>query len=182
MSKKIPIIKIILLAIIALVVYEHLYERTSLYYRTTFALPGTLHLNRSKLILKKGENFILRVNGINHRVSYTSTDFKVAFVMPSGKVYAIRNGDATIIAKVRKRELKCRVKVISLNHENLTMKVGQRKRLRIRNYYSWRTYESSNPDVVSVGKWGKLKAHKKGNAYITVKAKGVKLICKVVVK
>lgn len=67
----------------------------------------------------KGEEFRLFVYGINKRVSYHSTNFRVAGVNFNGRVFAYQTGKAYIIAKVDNKELKCRVKVIDLNKKDL---------------------------------------------------------------
>lgn len=173
------IFKFVIIGIIGVVVFNFIYEKTSIFYRSRILLAGQLHLNKQSIVLKKGEQFQLKLNGINKRVAYSSTDFKVAYVSLSGKIYALKTGNATIIAKIGEKTCKCRVNVISLNKDSISLHVGQTKRIKVKGIVARKTYKNSAADVISVTKYGKVKAIKKGTAYVTVKIKGINLICKI---
>jgi len=159
-----------------------LYRNSGLFYRKTIILPFSLHLNRQELIMTTGEEFKLFVYGINKRVSFYSTNFRVAGVNINGKVTAYQPGKAFIIAKVDNKKLKCRVKVIDLNKKNLKLKPGDKYRLWIKGPVFFASYKSSNPEVAEVCIFGKIKAKKPGRTKIIVNVKGKKLVCIVTVR
>lgn len=175
-------IKLLIILIIAWTIINYTLENTSLFYRKTIFTPFSLHLNRQELVMAKGEEFRLFVYGINKRVSYSSTNFRVVGVNFNGRLFAYNTGSATIVAKVDGKELKCKVKVIDLSKDKLTMKVGETKRLRVKGTNSVTKFKSSNSKVASVNIFGKVKAKKKGSAVITAKVKRKQLSCKVIVK
>lgn len=159
-----------------------LYRNSGLFYRKTIILPFSLHLNRQELYLVKGEEFRLFVYGINKRVHFYSTNFRVAGVNFNGRVFAYQTGKAFIIAKVGDKKLKCRVKVIDLNKKELNLKTGETFRLKVKGPVFFARYKSSNPEVADVGIFGKIKAKSPGKAKITVYVKDKKLICDVTVR
>jgi uncharacterized protein YjdB len=130
----------------------------------------------------KGEEFRLYVFGINERVTYSTTNFRVAGVNFNGRVKAHQTGKTFIIANVKGKELKCRVYVIDLNRKSLEMRVGKSYKLRIIGSNAHEEWSSSNNKVVSVSASGKIKAKKKGHAVIYAKIKGKKLKCSVWVR
>jgi uncharacterized protein YjdB len=136
-------------------------------------------LNRNDIYLKKGEEFHLYVVALNKRVSFTSTDFRVAGVNFNGRVYAYQTGDCFILAKVDDRILKCRVQVMDINKSHLTLKSGRSKRLDIRGAGAFVRWKSSNPDIVSVSMFGRVKGKSKGKAIIYGRINGKTFTCEV---
>mgnify|MGYP001280718252 CR=1 FL=1 len=130
----------------------------------------------------KGEEFKLFVYGINKRVSFYSTNFRVAGVNFNGRVFAYNTGKAIIVAKVDNKKLKCRVKVMDLNRKNLSLQVGETFRLKVKGPVYFASYKSSNPEVAEVNWFGKIKANKPGRTKITVNVKGKKMVCNVTVR
>lgn len=155
---------------------------TSLVYRNKVHLPFSLHLNKDNLILVKGETFKLYVIGINKRVTYSSSDFKVCNVRYNGKLYANRVGTAYIKAKVDGKVLKCRVKVIDMNKDRLSLKVGDTSYLKVIGTNKKVTWKSSKKEVAVINKSGKIIAKSKGTTKITAIVKGKKVYCNVRVK
>lgn len=142
-------------------------------------MPFSLHLRTQDVVLIKGEKFHLSVFGINKRVSYYSTNFLVAGVNFTGRVYAYRTGKAFIIAKVDGKKLKCRVRVIDINRKSIIIKTGRSFRLRIYGggcFIRWRTGDSR---VATVTRFGRVKAVNKGTTVITARVKGKIVECKV---
>lgn len=172
------------LIIIIILIISYLYINSSLFYRIKIILPFSIHLNRQELYMAKGEKFRLYVYGIRiyKWVSYSSTNFRVAGVDFTGRVYAHRTGKSFIIAKVDNKKLKCRVKVIDLNKKKLNLKAGKSFRLTIKGPAVFARYKSSNSKVASVNRFGRVQAKKPGNATITVNVKGKILKCSVTVK
>lgn len=176
------IYKYIIILIAAVVVLKFLYQNSSLFYRKTFELPFSLHLNKKDIYMVKGEEFHLFVFGINKRVSFSSTNFRVADVNFNGRVFAYNTGKAFIIAKVDKKELRCRVHVIDINRESLELKAGETYRLKIKGSLSFVSWKSSNKKIATVSMFGKVTAKSRGSTIITAKIKGKTLKCKIVVK
>jgi uncharacterized protein YjdB len=152
---------------------------TSFYYRDNFFSPFWQRLNREDVTLIEGEEFKLYVMGINKKLSFRSTDIKVADVDLFGNVTAYRCGTTIIKAKVEGKILKCRVKVININKKNLNLKVGKRKRLKIRGVWYGVHWSSSNTSVVIVNRYGKVTAIAKGKAVIYGKVRGKTMKCKI---
>lgn len=174
--------KILLFAVPAILILYFFIQNTSVFYRNDIALPFSLHLNKQQLYLVKGEEYKLFVYRLNKRVSYKTTNFRVAGVNFNGRVIAYRTGKAFIIARVGDKELKCRVYVIDLNKDKLTLDVGASYRLKVKGCFAFTKYKSSYPEVASVSWFGRVKAKKKGRAVITARIKGKLLKCTVTVK
>lgn len=160
-----------------LIIINSILRNTSIFYRKEITLPFSLHLNKQDLVMVKGEEFRLFVYGINKRVSYSSTNFRVAGVNFNGRVFAYQTGKTYIIARVDGKKLKCRVRVIDLNKSRLQLKTGSTYQLKVKGISSISTWSSSNPSVATVNPFGKITAKKKGRATITVKVKGKVLKC-----
>ena len=172
----------IIVSIIVLVVLFSLYRNSGLFYRKDIILPFSMHLNRQELYLTKGEEFRLFVYRINKRVSFYSTNFRVAGVNFNGRVSAYQTGKAFIIAKVGTKELKCRVKVIDLNKKRLTLSVGDSYRLGIKGPAFFARYKSSNTSVATINVFGMVRAKRAGKTTISVNVKGKTLKCIVTVR
>lgn len=69
-------------------------------------------LNKSKLRLKAGTSYKLKVAGKKGNVTWRSSKKKIATVNKKGKVTAKKAGTATITAKIGKKKLRCLVTVI----------------------------------------------------------------------
>ena len=172
----------IIILLILIVIIFSLYRNSGLFCRKKIILPFSLHLNRQELYLVKGEEFRLFVYGINKRVSFYSTNFRVAGVNFNGRVFAYQTGKAFIVAKVDGKKLKCRVKVIDLNRDKISLDVGDSYRLRIKGPAVFAKYKSSNSSVASVNAFGRIKGKQRGKTTITVKVKGKTLKCNVTVR
>jgi uncharacterized protein YjdB len=177
------IIKGIILVIAFIIIYQFVYENSSLFYRkyTIFHRRAlfSLHLNCHDLYLKKGEEFHLYVVALNKRVSFSSTDFRVAGVNFNGRVFGYQTGDAFILAKVEDRILKCRVHVMDISKSHITLKKGRTKKLSIKGSNSFVRWKSSNPEVARVSMFGRVKGRGKGKAIIYASVKGKTFTCEV---
>lgn len=176
--------KIIVITISILLVGNFLYQRTSLYFFDMPHLPLSQHLNKDNIVLEKGETFHLSVLTINKRVYYSSKDFKVAYVNLNGKVFAKKPGVTFITAKVGKKKLRCKVRVIAISRKSLTLDVGEKYKLDVKgdSIISNVTWKSSNSTVAYVNQYGYVKAKQKGKALITAKVHGKALTCKLKVE
>lgn len=166
--------------VVIVLVIKIVIPRTSLYYRYWFYIPkfGNYLTVRDKVLIS-GEQFHLGVKNINQRLSFVSTDFKVAYADITGRVTAYQPGLAYIHVKVKGEVLTCRVRVIQLNHSSLKLKVGESSKLNVKGCWFFEHYKSSNNSIAKVSTFGKVTGLAKGEAVITVRAKGRTMTCKV---
>lgn len=155
--------------------------RTSIFFRRYFYRPYIGQLNKIDVVLKKGDNFHLYVIGLNKRVSYSSTDIKVANVTFTGKVYGHRVGTTVIKVKVDKKVLKCRVRVIDISKQRLGIKVGESKKLTIKGIKKGIKWSSVDEKIAKVNKKGEVIGIGVGSTVIKGEVKGVTVTCKVTV-
>ena len=78
---------------------------------------SVVKMSKKSVSLHVGENTTLRVTGTSKKVTWTSSNKKVATVTAKGKVTGKKEGTATITAKVSKKKYTCKVKVKTLNPE-----------------------------------------------------------------
>ena len=160
---------------------------------TVFAKPV---ISKKRLSLSVGKDYKLTVSGYDGAVKWSSSKKAVAKVSGDGTVIARKVGKAKITAKCGKKKLTCTVKVtpvkiesVKLDVYKLSLRKGGSFKMKYTIYPSNAsdkkvTWKSSNPKVVSVDNKGNLKAHKLGNAVITVITKNgrKKHSCEVTVK
>ncbi len=179
------LLKGIILLIILLITMSFLLENSSTYFRTYNIFKTRkyfLRLSSKDLYLIKGEEYHLKLYAINKRVTFSSTNFRVASVGLHGKIFALQPGHAFILAKVGKKVLKCRVHVLDINKRSITLKAGGSKHLSIKGSNAFVQWKSANPRVASVSMFGKVKAEKKGTTIIYARVKGRTLTCVVRVR
>ena len=160
-----------------------------------FAAPS---LDITQVTLSIGETLELEVCDADQEVRWSSSNKKVAAVSRKGVVRAKKKGKAKITAKVGKKKLTCRVKVVNgksgqnvtliLNARKVTMNRGASYALKALAFPEGAggrlTWKSSKKSVASVTKNGVIRARKPGKAVISVYAgsKKNKVSCTVVVK
>lgn len=120
------------------------------------------------------------------KITYATSNKKVASVSKKGVVKAVGAGTAVITVRAGSRKATCKLTVPGMTNikssENL--KKGKTFRLMPKKYGIKEkiTYTSSNPKVASVSSKGVVKARKKGTAVITIKAGKYSVKCRVKVK
>lgn len=176
-----PLTLIYYIAFVALLWYL-IIPHTSLYYRTNLFDPFMERLNKEDVILKKGEEFKLYVMRLNERVTYSSTDIKVADVSIFGTVTAYRTGTTIIRVRFDGKELKCRVRVIDISEKKLVLSKGQRYKLSVKGPDKGVHWYSGNKKIATVSRFGTVKARSKGWVVIYAKTGGKVLSCQVFVK
>ncbi len=83
------IMQLLVVFVIFAIFYKFIIPRTSTYYRYVFYEPRIgVYLTERDVVMVSGESFRLGVRTVNKRLTFSSTDFKVAFVNKLGKVTA----------------------------------------------------------------------------------------------
>ena len=127
------------------------------------------------------------------KVTYSSSNKKVATVSSKGMIKAKKAGTAKITVKSGKKKAVVTVKVTGVKTTNLSgvpaaKKVSKGKSFKIKaiatpkNTDEKITYKSSNKKVATVTSKGVVKGLKKGTATIIVQSGSKKMTCKVTVK
>ena len=139
-------------------------------------------LNKKSVTLESGKTVTLKVIGSKKKVTWHSTNAKVAKVNKKGKVTGKKPGTATVYTRVAGGKLKCKVTVIELNKKSVSLKVGKNATLKVRGTKAKVTWKSKNPNVATVNRKGKVIGKKQGKTTIIAKVAKKKLKCKVTVE
>ncbi|MGN1418330.1 MAG: Ig-like domain-containing protein [Acutalibacteraceae bacterium] len=153
---------------------------------------SSVKLNRTSLTLDYGKTYTLKAtvspsNTTNKKVSWSSSDTKVAKVDKNGKVTAVGKGSAVITCKPADggggTAAKCKITVtktdvigVSISDTKITLKPGQKytllaKALPDNASDKTLTWSSSNTNVATVSSSGVVTAKSKGICFIKVTAK-----------
>lgn len=150
-----------------------------------------------KMTVKKGKTYTLKPKLIpsnsTDKITYKSSNTKVAKVSAKGVITSVAGGTAEITVKSGKKSVivtitvpKTATKKITGVPSSKTMKKGKtyilKPRLTPANSDEKVTYKSSNTKVAKVSAKGVITAKAKGTARITVKSGKKTVICKVTVK
>ena len=150
-------------------------------------------LNKTKISVKTGKTYTLKVNGTTRTPKWKSSNKKVVSVGRNGKVKGLKAGKTATITvqlqsglkksfkvKVQKKNVATKsLKVVNVsNGKKVSSKVSLKRKqtLKLVATVSPITskekvkYSSSNKKVASVSAKGVIKAKKKGKATITVKS------------
>ena len=177
------VMKVLLVLGIIIALYQILIPRTSLNYRYHLYYPMFgKQLTSNNEVLISGESFFLRVKTINQRLTFASTDYKVAYVNQLGKVTAYKPGVAYIKVGLSDTTLVCKVRVLKLNHDNITISVGKHAHLNVLGNWLFESFQSENKSIATVSRSGKVLGVTKGTTIIKATAKGRTLCCKVTVE
>ena len=161
---------------------------------------SSVTLDKTSVQLLEGESVqltatVLPNDATDKTLSWSSSDSAVASVDNSGKVTAVKKGQATVTVKAGDKSASCTVTVdkaeiavtgVSLDKNTLIMEVGQDAQLLATvspddatdKTVSW---SSSDESVATVSQAGKVEALKVGQATITARAGGKEATCAVTV-
>ena len=78
---------------------------------STSVQAATIKLNTKKKTLRVKQTYTLKISGVKKKVTWTSSNKKVATVSSKGKVTAKKKGTATITAKVGNKKYTCKITV-----------------------------------------------------------------------
>lgn len=152
--------------------------------------PSSKKLNKGKTLKLKA---VMKPSNATDRLTWKTSNNRIATVTQAGKVKAVGKGTATITVTTtsgKKAKIKITVKIpakkVKLSKTKATLKKGKTLKLKAKmtpsnttDKLTWKT--SSNK--IAVVKNGKVTAVKKGKATITVKtASGKTAKCKITVK
>ena len=136
-----------------------------------------------------GKNATIKVTKtkVTGKVTFKSSNKKVATVNSKGVITGKKAGKAVITVKVGKYTKKLTVKVkkpsFKLVKSSVKLKKGNKTTIRVKAApVSKVTYKTSNKKVATVNSKGVVTAKKKGTAKITVKCNGITRTFKVTVK
>ncbi|MGN0468441.1 MAG: Ig-like domain-containing protein [Acutalibacteraceae bacterium] len=153
---------------------------------------SSVKLNRTSLTLDYGKTYTLTAtvspgNTTNKKVSWSSSDTKVAKVDKNGKVTAVGKGSAVITCKPADggngTAAKCKITVtktdvigVSISDTSITLSPGQKytllaKALPDNASVKTLTWTSSNTNIATVSSSGVVTAKSKGICFIKVTAK-----------
>lgn len=165
-----------------------------------------ISLNQSEIEIVEDESSqiiatVLPENASNRNVTWTSSDISVAMVSPDGTVYAIKPGQATIMAttvdggfvalcKVTVKAKVIKATAIRLSHTYQTMAIGETLQLNAalepenitNSNISW---TSTNPNVATVNPTGLIHALAQGTTQIiatTTDGSNLSAICEITVE
>ena len=145
----------------------------------------TPKLSKSSAVVANGKTCKLSVkNTGGKKVTWKSSNKKVATVSKKGVVKARKAGKTTITAKVKGKTLKCKIKVVApyLNKTSVTLMEGEEVWLRVKGTSSEVVWSSSDEWVAEVDEDGYVYAEEAGTAVITAKVNGIKLKCRITVQ
>lgn len=144
-------------------------------------------LNQTTVSLENGASFHLKASTSNGSpVTFKSNKKNVATVDNSGKITAIKPGEAIITVKADQSEVSCKVTVrkpsIKLSETKCSLKAGKSKKITAKVSSGQNPkWSSSKSSVAKVDQSGKITAVKKGTATITAKVDGVTATCLITV-
>lgn len=164
--------------------------------KITVKKPSLSMTKKSISLYEKGSTTLkAKASGATNKVSWKSSNTKIATINSLGKLTAKKAGKVTITASANGLKKTCKVTVkkhtpvmkIKLNATMLTLNKIRSFQLKATISPSKATYKqvkwsSSNKKVAAVSTKGKVTAKKKGTAYITATtSNGKKVRCKVIV-
>ena len=125
--------------------------------------------------------------GKSHKITFKTSNRKVATVDSKGKIIAKKKGIAIITVSANGIKKSCKITVknpmISLmKSKTIYTQKTYSLNAKIYGYSQKATYQSSDKRIATVSKTGKITGKKKGKCIITVKANGITKRCKITVK
>lgn len=142
-------------------------------------------LSKTELAILKGNKSTLSVIGGSGKITFKSSNSKVAKVNSKGTVTAVKYGTAVITAKRGKVKMTCKVSVFApaLSRKAVTLSAGGSETLSVTRCSSSKIrWSSSDESVATVSSRGKVTAVEPGEAIITAEIDGAVLECKVTVE
>ena len=164
-----------------------------LLFLTTLCLPGRAQakaaFTKEKVVIYEGQKKTLKVEGLSGKISFSSSDAKVAKVSKKGKVTGVLSGMATVTASNGKESVTCEIEVREVHMHRATRKaqVGEEFKLKLKcGATSGIVFSFSKEGIVSLsrqeGNLGYFKALAPGKVTVKATYQGKTYKCKVTVK
>lgn len=133
-----------------------------------------LNLNRTSTTLNVGDTYTISYNtNLNDRVTFSSSNTRVATVNSSGRITATGSGNATITVRVGNKSATFTVyvnenKYLKVNETDFAMFKGETYKLNVNTNCSLVRYSSSNTNVATVNAYGEIVAKGVGTTLIKI--------------
>ena len=141
---------------------------------------ATPSISSKKVYIKAGGKKQLKIKGASGKISWKSSNKKVASVSNKGLVTTKKCGSTYITAtfkykagkKKKKKKLSCKMTVYSMNTETMTIKKGSQASV---NLYGTKQEKwiSSDPLIATISKSGRIQAVQPGSCTITGSINGI---------
>lgn len=153
-------------------------------------------MSKTELSVKAGKTAALKLTGTTQKITWTSSNKKIATVTSKGLVKGVKKGTCKVYASVGGVKYSCKVTVgtstvkvtdLVLGSGSLSLKVGESKTLKTTIKPSNATnktvkWSSSDTSVAEVNSSGKITGVKTGSATITAKCGSIERTCTVTVE
>lgn len=107
--------KALLILITLILLFRFLYPHTRFGFKSELNMVSGKHLNVQTATLRPGEKISIKLAGIKKAAYYSSSDFRIASVSPSGTVHALKPGTAIIYVKQDSKTYKCKINVVKVS-------------------------------------------------------------------
>lgn len=140
------------------------------YYDYSSVQAASIKLSTTSKTLHIGYGCKLNITGTKKKVTWSSTNPKVATVTQSGYVTAKSKGNTIIKAKVNGKVYQCKIAV----NKTACSQLYTTRNMKFLGVSKNVTYSSSNSKIASIDKNGKITMKKIGNVKITAKVNNKK--------
>lgn len=144
----------------------------------------TPSISATKCTMIKGTTYTLNMKGNTQKVTWSSSNKKIATVNSKGTVTAIAKGTATIKATIGSKTYSCKVTVEApyFSTSSAFVNVAANIKMPLKETTKTITYTSSNSNIAKVDKYGTVYGVKPGTVKITATVSGKSFTCSVTVK
>lgn len=153
-------------------------------------------MSKTELSVKAGKTAALKLTGTTQKITWTSSNKKIATVTSKGLVKGVKKGTCKVYASVGGVKYSCKVTVgtstvkvtdLVLGSGSLSLKVGESKTLKttIKPFNATNKtikWSSSDTSVAQVNSSGKITGVKTGSATITAKCGSIERTCSLTVE
>lgn len=141
-------------------------------------------LSATKKSLRLGSHATLKVTGGNGKITWSTSNKKIATVNSKGYITTKKAGTVYITAKRNGYPIKCKLTVLKpvMATSKKTLYTGFGATLKVTGGTGKITWSSSNKKIATVNSKGYVSAKKSGTVYISAKRNGYTTKCKVTVK
>ena len=137
----------------------------------------------AKYYVTQGKTKVISLTGTSRKITWTSSNKKIATVSAKGVVSAKKKGTVTITAKLKDKAFKTKIYVETpkLSSTQVTLFPGKTTALQLKNTSRKVTWSSSDKKVATVSSKGVVKAVKPGTTIIKAKINDSTYSCKVTI-